>query len=110
MNKKFSRAHVHPYSFIRLQKLPETGYPRRIIFGEELLVKIQKDRIFMVFFGIWTHGAKFTRQELFYGRNRHSWVAVNPHLIYEVKNQIQFSVSVFCLLMDNRLYYLLAHV
>lgn len=54
---------------------------------------------------IWTDEAKFAQVGVFNRRNRHFWAAANPHLIFEVENQIQFSINVFCLVMDNRLHW-----
>lgn len=92
---------LHPYSFIRLQKLRPTDYPRRTNFCEEVLIKIQENPDYLKLV-IWTDEAKFAQCGVFNRRNRHFWARQNPNLIVEVEHQIQFSINVFCLLMDNK--------
>lgn len=97
------RHKLHPYKFIRLQKLHPGDYVRRINFCEEFLIRIH-DRNFLQKI-IWTDEAKFCQRGVFNRKNRHFWAHENPRIVMEVENQIQFHINVFCLLMDSEVRY-----
>lgn len=95
---------IHPYSFIRLQKLHPGDYQRRVEFCENFLIEAQEDENFLQRI-IWTDEAKFCQRGVFNRRNRHFYARENPHMVLEVENQRKFSLNVFCMLMDNRFWY-----
>lgn len=74
----------HPYKFIRLQKLFENDYQRRIQFCEKTL-NIQEASIILENI-IWTAKVKFKQNGIFNGRNAHYWSTQNPHSVIEVEN------------------------
>jgi hypothetical protein len=92
------RHKLHPYKFIRLQKLHPGDDVRRVNFYEQFLLRILKKII-------WTDEAKFCQRGVFNPRNRHFWAQENPQIVVEVENQIQFRINVFCLLTDNEVQY-----
>ncbi|KAL3266690.1 hypothetical protein HHI36_010852 [Cryptolaemus montrouzieri] len=95
---------MHPYSFIRLQKLKPTDLPKRLNFCENLLIRLQEDgTIFQKI--IWSDEAKFNESRLNNRRNRHFWVTENPHFIEVIDFQNEFSVNVFAILMNDLLAY-----
>lgn len=91
---------MHPYSFIRLQKLYPNDFLRRISFTEDLVLKMQEKDDFLKDI-IWTDEAKFCQRGVYNLKNRHFWASDNPHKVYQVEHQIQFKLNVFCLVMDN---------
>lgn len=92
----------HPYSFIRLQKLSEQDFGRRLMFCEDFLLKFQEHGINFLKNIIWSDEAKFSKRGVHNHRNQHFWATENPHLVKQVDNQFQFSVNVFCLLLDDQ--------
>lgn len=98
------RHKLHPFSFIRMQKLHPGDFLRRTNFCEDLLIKIQEHDRFLENI-IWTDEAKFCQQGVYNGRNRHFWAYENPHMVLEIENQVQFSINVFCLVMNQEVHY-----
>ncbi|KAL3268365.1 hypothetical protein HHI36_007481 [Cryptolaemus montrouzieri] len=71
---------MHPYSFIRLQKLKQTDLPKRLNLCENLLIWLQEDETIQQKI-IWSDEAKFNESGITNRRDRHFWATENPHFI-----------------------------
>lgn len=97
---------MHNYKLTKVQALMPQDCPQRMEFCERLFVHIQEDPNFLKKV-IWTDESKFSREGIYNARNRHYWATENPHVTREAGFQVRFSFNVFCMLMDNKISYVI---
>lgn len=97
---------MHNFKFSKCQALQIGDYQQRTEFCQAILEKLREDPRFLNKI-IWTDEAKFSRDGLVNFKNKHYWSDGNPHLIVERNHQYKFSFNVFCLLMHNRMAYII---
>lgn len=100
------RRKMHNFKFTKCQALEIGDYARRIAFCQTMLEKLREEPSFLNQI-IWSDEAKFSNDGLVNSRNNHYWSDENPHLITERNHQYKFSFNVFCLLMNNKIAYVM---
>lgn len=106
IQKILSKHHYHDYKFSRVQNLHPQDPRNRVNFCETMLQKSQEDDQFWKKI-IWTDECKFSNEGIFNRHNQHVWSTVNPHMIRPGNFQFRFSFNVFCLMMENKISYLI---
>lgn len=101
-SKILKKQKYHPYKWATSQVLHPGDAQRRIQFCEWYLRGIAENPQFAMNI-LWTDECNFTNCGMFNRKNCHIWAQENPHNNFPVRNQVRFSVNVFCGLLGNRL-------
>lgn len=102
VNKILRKHKLHDYKYLPVQRLHAGDPERRLEFCEWLLDQSADDPLF-VNRVVWTDESIFTNNGVFNRRNKHYYATENRHAVQPVRNQIRFSLNVWCGLIDNKL-------
>lgn len=92
----------HPYHIQKVQELKPEDYPKRVLFCQEMLQKNREDDNFFNNI-LWTDESHFKRTGIFNMHNYHSWSIDNPHMVRSSNFQRQFSVNLWCGILNGQL-------
>lgn len=91
---------LYPYHLNPVQHLLPADLPARLQFCRFLLNSHNNDPAFINRI-LFTDEATFTRRGVLNWRNNHSWELDNPHLTIERHFQQEFSINIWCGIIDN---------
>lgn len=85
---------IHPYHYTPVQSLHVGDCQRRLQFCTLILEKDRNDSNFLKHI-LWTDESNFNREGITNYHNLHYYSQANPHMKFQSKHQIRFSVNVW---------------
>jgi hypothetical protein len=93
---------LHAYHYSSVQDLREEDYPRRKLFCENFLRRVDEDPEFP-FCVIFSDESLFTREGIFNSHNMHAWSDENPRVTRFRSFQTRWKINVWAGIMDTNI-------
>lgn len=103
IHKILKKHNRKPYKFLPVTKLTEDHILARRVFCEIMLNCLNQNHNFFNRI-MWTDECTFSTAGVYNRKNTHIWSDENPRAIREIKFQGRKSVSVWCGILNNRIY------
>jgi hypothetical protein len=97
-----NRNGMHPYSCFLQQTLQLNDYPRRFDWCNFMLNELHANPAFLTHI-LWSDESKFTQDGVVNRHNVHYWADTNPHWNRNDRNQVRWSLNVWCGMWRNRI-------